>query len=131
MPDSARSLQVDDADIVLLANGTDRLSGKVTGLQDGLLKLEGRFGDFEFPIAEVAEVRFAKSHLAKEEDSTEEVRVRLHPIGRISGKPQGGDGKILRMRHASAGEIDVRLDSAVMLEFRETNSFLDGWDDDF
>jgi len=131
MPDSARSLQVDDADIVLLANGTDRFSGKVTGLRDGLLKLEGRFGDFEFPIAEVAEVRFAKSRLAKEEDSSEEVRLRLHPLGRISGKPLGGDGKILRMRNASAGEIDVRLDSAVMLEFRETDSFLDDWDDDF
>lgn len=131
MPDSARSLQVDDADIVLLANGTDRFSGNVTGMENGLLKLEGRFGDFEFPIGEVAEVRFAKSGLEESEDSSEEIRVRFHPLGRISGKPLGGDWKTLRMRNAFAGEIDVRLDSAVMLEFRETNSFLDGWDDEF
>jgi hypothetical protein len=131
MPDSARSMQVDDADIVLLANGTDRFSGKVTGIEDGLLKLEGRFGDFGFPIGEIAEVHFAKSGLVGGEDSSEEIRVRFHPLGRVSGKPVGGDGNILRMRNAYAGEIDVRLDSAVMLEFRETNGFLDGWDDEF
>lgn len=131
MPDSARSMQVDDADIVLLANGTDRFSGKVTGIENGLLKLEGRFGDFGFPIGEIAEVRFAKTGLAEREDSSEEIRVRFHPLGRVSGKPVGGDGNILRMRNAYAGEIDVRLDSAVMLEFRETNGFLDGWDDEF
>lgn len=132
MPDSARSMQVDDADIVLLANGTDRFSGKITGLHDGLLKLEGRFGDFEFPIAEIAEVRFAKSGLAKvEENSSDEVRIRFHPLGRISGLPLEGDGRTLRMRNPSAGEIDVGLDSAVMLEFRETGSFLDDWNDEF
>lgn len=131
MPDSARSLQVDDADIVLLANGTDRFSGTVTGLHDGMLKLEGRFGDFEFPLEEVAEVRFAKSRLAEAEDSSEEIRLRLHPLGRISGKPLGGDGNSLRMRNAWAGEIEAALGSAIMLEFRESDSFLDDWDNDF
>ncbi len=131
MPDSARSLQSEDADIVLLANGTDRFSGKVTGLHDGLLKLEGRYGNFEFPVAEVAEVRFAQSGLAEGVDASEEVSVRMHPIGRISGKPLGGDGNVLRLRNAYAGEINVSLDSAVMLEFREANGFMDGWDDEF
>lgn len=132
MPDSARSLQVDDADIVLLANGTDRFSGKVTGLHDGVLKLEGRFGNFEFPVAEIAEVRFARSRLAEvEENPSDELRVRFHPIGRISGKALGGDAGMLRMKSASAGDIDVKLESAIMLELRESNSFLDDWDDEF
>ncbi len=132
MPDSARSMQVDDADIVLLANGTDRFSGKVTGFHDGVLKLEGRFGNFEFPVAEIAEVRFAKSRLAEaEKEPSGETRVRFHPLGRISGKPLGGKDGSLRLRNSSAGDIDVRLDSAVMLEFRETESYLDDWDDEF
>lgn len=132
MPDSARSMQVDDMDIVLLSNGTDRFSGKVTGFHDGLLKLEGRFGTFEFPISEVAEVRFGKSGLAEAEKSaSDEVRLRFHPIGRISGKALGGTADSIRIRSASAGEMDVKLDSAVMLEFRETDSFLDDWDDEF
>ena len=132
MPDSARSMQVDDADIVLLANGTDRFSGKVIGLHDGLLKFEGRFGDFEFPIAEIAEVRFAKAGLAEvEKNPSDELSIRFHPIGRISGKPLGGDSGNLRIKNASAGEIDIKLESAVMMDFRETDSFLDDWDDEF
>jgi hypothetical protein len=35
------------------------------------------------------------------------------------------------MSNASGGEMDVKLDSAVMLEFRESDSFLDDWDDEF
>ncbi|MDP4625590.1 MAG: hypothetical protein NWT08_10695 [Akkermansiaceae bacterium] len=132
MPDSARSLQVDDADIVLLANGTDRFAGKIKGLHDGLLQLESRYGNFEFPIADVAEVRFAQSGLAKkDEETTESMKVRLHPLGRITGKPLSGDDKNLKILSGCAGEIDIKLDSAVMLEIEETESFLDDWDLEF
>lgn len=132
MPDAARSLQVDDADIVLLANGTDRFSGKVVGLSEGKLKLEGRYGDFEFPISEIAEVRFAKSRLADAPDVTAmEVKTRLYPFGRISGQPLSGDGKQLRILNTSAGEIDMNLDYAAMLDFRGNESFLDDWDVEF
>lgn len=132
MPDAARSLQVDDADIVLLSNGTDRFSGKVTGLRDGKVSLEGRYGDFEFPMSEVAEVRFAKSRLAKAPDAVSDgLKVRLFPLGRISGQPLSGDGKRLRILNASAGEIDLNMDYAAMLDFRGTESFLDDWDDEF
>lgn len=132
MPDAARSLQVDDADIVLLSNGTDRFSGKVTGLRDGKLKLEGRYGDFEFPLNEIAEVRFAKSRLADAPDAASDgIKVRLYPLGRVSGKPLSGDEKRLRILNGAAGEIDINLDYAAMLDFRGTESFLDDWDVDF
>jgi hypothetical protein len=132
MPDAARSLQVDDADIVLLSNGTDRFSGKVTGMSQGKLKLEGRYGDFEFPLNEIAEVRFAKSRIAEAPVApSDEIRTRLHPLGRISGRPLAGDAGSLRILNGAAGEIDINLDYAVMLDFQETESFLDNWDADF
>ena len=132
MPDAARSLQVDDSDIVLLSNGTDRMAGKVTTVHDGKLTLESRYGDFVFPMEEIAEVRFAKSQLEKSEDlSGDSLIVRLYPIGRISGKALGGDDKNLLFLNAAAGEIDLNLDSAVMLEFEPSGSFLDDWDVDF
>jgi hypothetical protein len=132
MPDAARSLQVDDADIVLLANGTDRFSGTVTSVKDGLLSLEGRYGDFKFPIADIAEVRFAKSKLAKADDKiSDTLVVRLHPLGRITGKPLAGNSNSLRILNGAAGEIDLNLDSAVMLEFEPSISFLDDWDIEF
>ncbi len=132
MPDAARSLQVDDSDIVLLSNGTDRLAGNVIGIHDGKLTLESRYGNFEFPMEEIAEIRFAKSRLAEADHMTEEaLGIRLHPIGRISGKPLGGDGKTLRLLNEAAGEMDLNMDSAVMLEFETSGSFLDDWDIDF
>ena len=132
MPDAARSLQVDHADVVLLTNGTDRFSGKVIGLSQGKLKLEGRYGDFEFPIEEIAEVRFAKSRIAEAPNApSDAIRTRLHPLGRITGRPISGDAENLRMMSVVAGEIDMNLDYAVMLEFRETESFMDDWDEGF
>ncbi len=132
MPDAARSLQVEDSDIVLLTNGTDRFSGKVTSVVDGKLKLEGRYGGFEFPMEEIAEVRFAKSGLAKAgENISDDIRVRLHPIGRITGKPLAGDKGNLRILTQDAGEMNMNLDPAVMLEFEPSESFLDDWDIDF
>ncbi len=132
MPDSARSLQTDDQDIVLLANGTDRFSGTVRGLTDGKLHLDGKYGGFKFPLDEVAEVRFARDRLGPPEEMlTDEVIVRFHPMGRISGRPLSGDSRELRLLTSSAGEIPLNLDSAIMLDFQPSDSFLDDWDPQF
>ena len=132
MPDAARSLQAEDTDIVLLSNGTDRFSGKVTGLSGGKLHLEGRYGDFEFPISEVAEVRFAKTaDVPPPAVESGDVKVRMHPIGRITGKPSGGDSDTLRLRSSEGGEIEVDLDYAAMLDFYGMESYLDDWDEEF
>lgn len=132
MPDSARSMQVDDQDIVLLANGTDRFSGKVTACQDGKLHLHGKFGNFTFPLEQIAEVRFAADSLSKpEEASAERIIVRLDPIGNISGKPLSGDASCLKLLTPYAGEIALKLESAVILDFQPSNNFLDDWDPQF
>jgi len=132
MPDAARSLQIDDADIVLLANGTDRFSGKVTSISDGKLSLEGRYGNFTFPMDEVAEIRFAKDSLEKKEElASDSIKVRFYPLGRISGQPLSGDSKRMQLLNGAAGEINLNLESAVMLEFQSTESYLDDWDIDF
>jgi len=132
MPDAARSLQVDDEDIVLLNNGTDRFSGKVAAIDDGKLTFEGRYGDFVLPMEEVAEIRFARSKLAVDDEAaSDSLKVRFYPLGLVSGKPvSGGSGKI-RLLNSAAGEININLDSATMLEFQETESYLDDWDNDF
>ena len=131
-PDSARSMQSDDQDIVLLANGTDRFSGRITGFRDGKLALNGRFGDFAFPLAEVGEVRFARKNLSEaEEPAAESISIRLDPLGRVSGKPMAGDARKLRLSTSYAGDIEVNLDNAVMLDFDPSTSYLDDWDEPF
>ena len=132
MPDSARSMQVDAQDIVLLTNGTDRFSGKVTGFQNGKLLLHGKFGNFSFPLEQIAEVRFAADTLSKpEETAPERIVVRLDPIGNISGKPVSGDASSLKLLTPYAGEINLKLESVVILDFQPSNNFLDDWDPQF
>lgn len=132
MPDSARSMQVDDQDIVLLANGTDRFSGKVTGFQNGKLLLHGKFGNFSFPLEDIAEVRFAANSLSKADEATaERIIVRLDPIGNITGKPLAGDATTLKLLTPYAGEISLKLESAIILDFQPSNNFLDDWDPQF
>lgn len=132
IPDSARSLESDESDIVLLNNGTDRFSGKISAIKDGKLSLSGRYGNFSFPMTEIAEVRFAKSQLKEVADSApSEFKVRFHPHGTISGQVVSGTKKSIRLLNSAAGEINIDLSSASLLEFKSNHSYLDDWNVEF
>ena len=133
MPDSARSLEVEDQDVVLMTNGTDRFAGKITGMEgEGRLAFEGRHGRFTFPLAEVAEVRFARSGLAAAPDTpSENISVRLHPFGLVSGRPVSGDASAIDITHPVLGSVRLSTSSAVMIEFNSSNQIIDDWDADF
>ncbi len=132
MPDSARSLQVDDQDIVLLSNGTDRFSGKVGGLRDEKISLEGKYGRFQFQLDDIAEIRFARNGRAKvSEVPADNVIVRLCPLGQISGRPLSGNASSIRISNPIYGELDFNLESAVMLDYQPSNNPIDDWDAEF
>lgn len=129
MPDSARSMQTDDQDVVLMANGTDRYAGEVGQLDDGgKLHFKGRHGSFEFPLDEVAEIRFAKSRRAAVSgELLGNMMIRLSPIGVISGLPVAGDEKEIGLVNPIIGDMKVRTESALMLDFNASNQFIDDW----
>ena len=129
MPDAARSMQSNDQDIVLLTNGTDRFSGEVTGLENGKLQLKGRYGNFELPLSQISETRFARNHLAKPaEPAADRVSVRFLPFGQISGTIADGNDAKLSLDSPLAGKVQMDIDYAVMLDFKNSTSFLDDWD---
>lgn len=132
MPDSARSLQVDDQDIVLLANGTDRFSGRVGAMRDGKLLLEGKYGQFQFQFDDIAEVRFARNRQAKpSEPAADEVTVNFSPLGKISGRPLSGTHRAIRLLNPICGDMNLNLESATMLDFQTSTNIADDWDVDF
>ncbi len=131
MTDSARSMESDTQDIVLLTNGTDRFSGSIRGIRDGKVEIDSRFAGLKIPLEEVAEIHFARSGRRKaEETPAGEVTVHLQPVGRISGVPlEAADGRI-RLDHRLVGKLDLDLAPAVVLEFQSAGGFLDEWDED-
>ena len=132
MPDSARSLQIDDQDIVLLTNGTDRFSGKVGGMRDGKVALDGKYGRFQFQLDDIAEIRFARNGLAKEsEPVADNLIIRLSPLGQVSGRPLSGDASSIRISNPIYGDVDLNLESAIMLDFQPSTNAIDDWDADF
>jgi hypothetical protein len=132
MPDSARSLQVDDQDIVLLSNGTDRFSGKVGEMHDGKISLDGKYGRFQFMLEDIAEIRFARNGRAKEsEPPAGNVMLRLSPFGQVSGRLLSGNASVLRISNPVYGELDFNLESTVMLDFANSNNSIDDWDAEF
>jgi hypothetical protein len=132
MIDSARSMDAPDRDVVLLTNGTDRFSGKVSAVRDDHLELASSYADMKIPLSRVAEIHFARESLAElPEAKADELVVHAYPVGRISGTPlrSGSDQIILQSPHV--GEIAVQLDYAALLDLQPGHSFVDEWDIQF
>lgn len=132
LPDSARSLQLEEQDVILLANGTDRFSGRVTAFDQGKIRVEAKLGQFQIPLDDIAEIRFAKKNLAAPaEPSADQLTIRFSPFGQISGRVLTGTQSAIDLVHPACGETSVKLDSAVMLEFRPPQTAIDDWDVEF
>ena len=132
MPDSARSMETPDRDVVLLANGTDRFSGRVLAIADAQVTVEGSYATMHIPLARVAEIHFARNHLAQLPESTPQQWIaHLHPLGRIAGKPLRSDPDRLVLDSPHLGEVAIQLDFASLLELQTATSFVDDWDTPF
>jgi len=132
MTDSARSMDAPDRDVILLTNGTDRFSGRVVGIQDDHLELEGSYATMKVPLSKVAEIHFARDALAKApENRPGEMVVHCYPVGRISGIPGRSTSDVLTLDSSLLGELEVQLDYASILDLQPGHSFIDDWDIEF
>jgi hypothetical protein len=133
MPDAARSLHSQDSDIVLLTNGTDRFSGTLSAIENNSATLQGRYATSKIPLTEIAEIHFARKNLATPtEDFHEHARVRLQPIGLLSGKiSASGKPNHLLLTHPILGPLELSLDPVSRIDFQTNSSFIDEWIFDF
>lgn len=130
MPDSARSMQVDDQDIVLMTNGLDRIAGKAIRISDDKnLVFDSKHGQLNIPLESVAELRFARGQLASAADPiNQSLSVRLSPIGKLTGTPTAADQNSIFIKHPLVGDLKIAINSAIMLEFDSTKNPIDSWD---
>lgn len=133
MPDSARSLQSADQDVVLMCNGTDRYAGSVKEMdQTGKIMFEGKHGQFRFPLKDVAEIRFARNPQAAASEAPEnQMLVRLGPLGLISGQPLAAPSGTMSMLHPIVGELNVSTEHISMIEFNAEHIPNTDWNADF
>lgn len=133
LPDSARSMELDDKDVVLMNNGTDRFSGKVLGLDaQRKVTFEGNHGNMIIPLDEISEIRFAKSSLDRSEKAAEQGTSLFHisPVGRMSASILSGDKEMLQLQHPLLGAIEMRTSPLIMIEYQSGERISDLWNDD-
>ena len=129
--DSAYSMSHEKRDVILLGNGTDRYSGEVTAIKDNTVHFKNAYSELEIPLAEVAEISFAKpAKSATKELAEGSVTARFYPTGKITGSPRVSEKNILLLNHPNAGQLNVDLRTAIALEFNDQNPFLETLDDD-
>jgi hypothetical protein len=132
MPDSARSMELDDKDAILMTNGTDRFAGKILSMgEDNSIRFESRHGDMTVPLDEIAEIRFARGQRAEtDQNSKSGPVIHLGPIGRITAKSLTGDSELLKLQHAIMGPVDLHTDPVIMIEYKSGTRIGDDWDVD-
>ncbi|MFT5882296.1 MAG: hypothetical protein ACI9FG_000797 [Crocinitomicaceae bacterium] len=126
--DSALSLQDEDSDIVLLANGRDRFSGTVTSINQNELQLKGNYADMTIPRAEVQSVTFASSLLAEIQDqSRKEIIFQLGKRGAITATPMGTSSDGIIVKHPILSELNLDFTYLTAITYDSTSSLLDQW----
>ncbi len=104
-----------DEDVVSLGDG-DAVSGRVTALADGKLKVRAAFGDMTIPLAKVLQVDFHGASAAAKA-SAGDVRVWMQSGGVLTLGGARVDGDVLRGTLSGAGEVTLRLAAVMRLEF--------------
>lgn len=140
MTDSAKSMSNPDRDLVLLTNGTDRFSGQITHIADGIAHLKSDYLNAEIPVKDLSKIILKKStttdldaddlpdHLNWKSDP---VTVLYKPFGRIHLNPTSATAQHLTGTSPFLGEITVDLSAAAVLRFIDGSPDLSDWFDDF
>ena len=139
MTDSANSMVHPDRDLVLLGNGTDRFSGQVIEIKDGVALLKSAYMNAEIPVKDLSKIVLKKSTSTDldsddlSEDLTwaeEPMTIVYKPFGKIRLNPISAERNLLSGNSPFFGEITVDLSSAAMLRFTEGSPDLSDWFDD-
>ncbi|WP_411844609.1 hypothetical protein AAFN60_11105 [Roseibacillus persicicus] len=132
MPDSARSMETEERDVILLTNGTDRLSGDLLTLEEDRFRIESKYGEFQIPAQEITDIRLATNSIVEgPEPQSGEILVNMQPKGLLTFLPKEGNGSRLKGSHPILGDLTLDLNYAYLLEFDPISSIFDNWDDDF
>ncbi len=139
MKDSAQSMSHSERDVILLVNGTDRFSGDLLKIADGVAHIKSDYLTARIPVNEIARI------ILKESGSTDldsedlpadltwkndPVAIVHQPFGLIKLNPVSAGPDFIMGTSPFLGELKIDLDSASVLRFVESSPDLVDWFDD-
>lgn len=116
--DSAISLENDQRDIVMLNNGTDRYSGKITGITEATIDLKTAYSELAIPKNQVSSITLARK--GSEEPPARgksEVTVRFYGTGKITGIISKADDGYISLESKILGKIKIASEFITSFEF--------------
>ena len=132
MTDSALSMQHEERDILLFENGTDRISGELQSITDGIISIRSPLGDLKTPIDEIAKIHFATDSISEDDTySDSHILVNLQPSGRLTLQPKEDVAGSLVGEHPILGELSIDLSYSYLIEFDSLTTIFDNWENDF
>lgn len=118
--DSALSLENESRDIVMLNNGTDRYSGKITSIENNEILLKSAYADMAIPKDQVSSISFANNHSdIQPSRRKKDVSVRFHGTGRIVGLLSKSDLGELILESKMIGNIKLKTEYITSIEFTD------------
>ncbi|MFT6864330.1 MAG: hypothetical protein ACJAVK_002895 [Akkermansiaceae bacterium] len=140
MTDSAKSMANAERDLVLLANGTDRFSGQISHIADGIAHLKSDYLNAKIPVTDLSKVILKTSTATDLEADdlsddlnwkSDPVTVIYKPFGKIRIDPTSATNEHLTGTSPFLGKITVDLSTAALLRFTQGSPDLSDWFDDF
>ena len=126
--DSAQSLQAENSDIVLLANGLDRFSGSVKSITESELHLKGQYTDISIPREEIQSVTFSTGDRRKtQKQSSQEISFHLGQRGILRAIPLGTSANSILVKHPILGELSLDFSYLTAITYDTSSALIDQW----
>ena len=138
--DSARSMEHHDRDIAVITNGTDRFSGQLSKISEGIAHFKTGYTDLQIPLPDLSLITLKKEtrlDLTAEENNerfqwkSDPITVVYQPYGLIKLIPLSATATTLTGHSPYLGDITIDLKSAFLLRFSDDSPDLSDWFDDF
>lgn len=136
MKDPASSMQLADRDVALLVNGTDRFSGQLTKIEDGMAHFKTDYLDARLPLRDLSRIVLRSENADADEQAeipswgSEPVTILYQPYGKLSLYPESGGRNSIKGTSPFLGEIEADLSAASLLRFQQGSPDLSDWFDD-
>ena len=116
--DSAISLENESRDIVMLNNGTDRYSGKLTAINESTIDLKTAYAELEIPHDQISSINISrkKSEDAELRQKTD-VAIRFYGTGKITGQLSKAEDNFIFLNSKILGKIKIEAEFINSIEF--------------